>query len=308
MENPIFVIGLPRSGSTLWENIIAESPEVLRLAEMLFLTPWKKDFRYFLRKHVGSLSREQNVARMVDLILSKRGLDGIKASFWRFENIGAIKKHGFREALIEGIIGSERSLGSIFKTLLEKITQFSGYKRCCVAFPVYPNHVPNLIEWYPACRIVHVTRDPRAIAASKTNDPSGTAVLIKRYPHLKWVIRRMMILFVVVQYIWTSRLHAKFKPYDNYMLFHYEDLLVNPEGTIRELCDFIGVEFVASMLEPKEGMPSSITGKRYAGISTRAAMHWKRVLSRFEKLMVTWLTRSSMKRFDFDPETHPIYR
>ena len=90
MEKPIFVIGLPRSGSTLWENIIAKNSEICRLAEMLFLTPWKKDFRYFLNNYIGNLEKEENIERLLEKVIEKKVYKGITGSFWRFEKFDFI--------------------------------------------------------------------------------------------------------------------------------------------------------------------------------------------------------------------------
>lgn len=307
MDNPIFVVGLPRSGSTLFENIISMNPKVLLLGEVLFLTPWRKDFRYFLKKQVGDLRDERNIEKMLDLIFSDEYVPGITGSFWRFRHIDAGKNIGLRKELFLKIKSSDKSLESIFKIIIAETTRFSGLPRCCVAFPVYANHVPELMRWYPNCKIIQVTRDPRGIAISKTNDPTGAALMIKEYPHARFFIRKMMILFVIIQYIWVSKLHCKYKNLKNYALFRYEDLLVSPEEEIRKICAFAEIEFIPEMLNPRVDHPSSVTGEKQQGFKKKSASHWKKVITPFERMVVTLLTRRSMKRFDYDPKTHPIY-
>jgi sulfotransferase family protein len=307
MEKPIFVIGLPRSGSTLLENIIARNPEIFRLAEMLFLSPWRKDFRYFLKTSVGDLTIDKNVKKMVDLIFSPRIISGLTGSFWRFENIRAFNEPMLKEQVYHKLLRSDKTLGSIFKILIEEITRYNGYSRCSVAFPVYPSHFLKLVEWYPKCKVIYITRDPRAIAMSKTNDPTGTAIRIKKYPRLRFFIRKVMILFVIVQYVWASKIHSKFKGNENYSLIRYEDLVLEPEMVIKELCKFCEIEFSSKMLDPDEGMPSSITGIKYKGINKKNASNWESIISPIEKFVITSITMSSTKRFGFDPKNHPVY-
>jgi len=310
MENPIFIVGLPRSGSTLWLNIFAQNPDIHRMGEMLYLTPWRKDFRYFLRKHVADLSSEKNIDKMIDLIFSRKWIPGITGSFW-YHDIGKVMDPELKKILKNKLLKSDKSLESIFKILIEEITRFSGYDRCCVKFPVYVNHVPDLLQWYPDCKIIHITRDPRAMAMSRTNDPGGTAAKIKKHPHLKYFIRKIMIFFVIVQYIWTSKLHCKYKKFKNYKLFRYEDLLSEPERVIKELCEFAEIDFVPEMVEPQKGQhehqPSSITGKRQKSFDKKAASRWMTVISPFEKWLITLLTKQSMKRFEYDPKSHPVF-
>lgn len=311
MKDPIFIIGLTRSGSTLWHNIIAMNPDICRLAEMHYLTPWRKDFRDFV-KHIGDLSVDSNISKMVDIMFSGANLPGIASPFWRFDKVMAIEHPDFIKEVYNRLIASDRSIASIFKVLIEEITRYSGYDQCCVKFPVWVNHIPTLMEWYPNCRIVHIIRDPRAVAMSKTNDPSGTALLNEKYPRWKFVIRKIMIFWVVAQYIWASKVHAKVANRSNYRLFRYEDLLSSPEETIRDLYDFIGFEFDPTVVNLNDGVhehqKSSLTGIRQKNINKKVAMGWMNKISSFEKRSVNLLTRMSMKRFDYDPDNHPVYR
>jgi len=207
---------------------------------------------------------------------------------------------------------SDRTLGAIARILIEKITEFSDYERPCVKFPADVGHIPELVQWFPDCKIMHITRDPRAMAMSKTNDPSGTALSILEHPRLAWPIRKIAVWFVISQYRWTARLHARFKDLGNYRLFRYEDLLAQPEKVLRELCEFIGTDFTEDMLEPQKGrhehQPSSLTGKQQKAFDVNAAIRWQTRIPAFDKWLITTLTRASMKQMGYNPETHPIFR
>jgi len=88
MKPPIFIVGLHRSGSTLWHNLVAMCPGVMRLTEPRFLSPPRhKDFRFFLKTQGADLSSDQDIDTMVKLCFSKTGLPGLEAAFWRFEGI-----------------------------------------------------------------------------------------------------------------------------------------------------------------------------------------------------------------------------
>lgn len=276
------------------------------MGEMHFLTPWRKDFRYFCRKEVGDLSIEKNIGKMIDLIFSNETIRGITGSFWKLD-IERVNDDNLKKKLYNKILESDRSLGSIFKILIEEISNFSGYNKCCMKFPVYVNQIPQLLRWYPKCKIIHITRDPRAMAISRTNDPAGTRKKIRRHPRMSYIIKKMMLFFVVVQYIWTSKTHYKYKKIENYALFRYEDLLVDPEKFIMELCDFAKLDYDPRMIDPNEGQISSITGRQAKGFDKKAGVRWKKVISPFEKWAITLLTKRSMERFGYDPKTHPIY-
>jgi hypothetical protein len=206
------------------------------------------------------------------------------------------------------LLSTDRSLKEIFKALIEEACEVRGHQKCMVKFPVHVSQTSQLRNWYPEVPIIHITRDPRAIAASKTNDPGGTGGLIEKWPWMKYPLRVASEAFVVFQYNMAAKIHEKSKNSDNYQLFSYEDLMADPEGTIRRLCDFAGLKWSPSMLQPKLGQPSSITGIRRGGIDAKSAERWKNVLSKTEIKVITDLTRSGRARYNFDPGTHAVYQ
>ena len=313
MNDPIFIIGLHRTGSTLWHNLIAMCPGVMRLTETRFLGPGRqRDFRYFLRTQVADLSRDVNIDRMLDLCFSKASPPGLDGAFWRFENIEAAKNPELRREIFRRIRQSDRSLGAIARIFIEEVTRFSGCERACVKFPVDTAHIPELLEWFPGCKIMHITRDPRAIAMSKTNDPSGTAIKVFRHPRLAWLIRKLSVWFVIAQYRQTARAHSRFRHLGNYKLFRYEDLLAEPEKTLRSLCEFIGLDFTQDLLHPEAGhhehQRSSLTGTQRKAFDPTTAVRWQDVIPAFDKWLITNLTKRSMRTLGYDPATHPIFR
>lgn len=313
MKPHIFIVGLHRAGSTLWHNVIAMCPEIMRLTDPSFLGDWRrKDFRYFLTTQVGDLASDQNVDKMVQLCFAKNQLPGLDSTFWRFENIEQASDPMLKREISHRIKQSDRSLGAIARILIEEVTRFGGCDRACVKFPVDVGHIPELLEWFPDCKIMHITRDPRAMAMSKTNDPSGTAIKVLRHPRLAWIIRKLSVWFVIAQYWRTARVHRRFRNLGNYKMFRYEDLLAEPEKTLRNLCKFIDVEFNGDLLHPEKGIhqhqPSSLTGQQRKAFDPSAAVRWQRMISPIDKWLITTLTKRNMKTLEYDPNTHPIFR
>lgn len=313
MRPPIFIVGPHRSGSTLWHNLISMCPGVMRLTDPRFLGEGRhKDFNYFLNTRADDLSIDENVDAMVEMCFSKRNLPGLDSTFWRFENIEVIKNPELKKDISGRIKRSDRSLGAIAKIFIEEITRWGGCSRACVKFPVDLGHISELLQWFPDCKIVHITRDPRAVAMSKRNDPAGTAIKVTKHPGFAWLIRRLAAWFVIAQYRRTAQIHMRFKHLTNYRLFRYEDLLAEPEKVLKGLCEFIEVDFTEDLLHPETGrhehQRSSLTGKQRKAFDASAAIRWQTIIPAFDKWLITTLTKGSMKRMDYDPESHPIFR
>ena len=119
-NTPVFIIGLPRSGSTLWSHVMSKHPETAVFAEMHFLEPWHKDFRYLMRQ-VGDLSDEQNVRSLVGKLFSEPPAAGLGRGphFWR--SIRNLEDAGLADAILQRILASEnRGIGFLFRTIIEE--------------------------------------------------------------------------------------------------------------------------------------------------------------------------------------------
>jgi hypothetical protein len=289
------------------------APGTLRLAEARFLGPARqKDFRYFLDSQIGTLSDDRNVDKMVDICFSRHHVSGLDGALWKWVGIGFVDDPALHQAISKGIKASDRSLGAIARVFIEQLTLFSGCSRACLKFPLDARYIPELMEWFPEGKVIHITRDPRGLAMSKSNDPSGTGPLVQRHPYLVWPIRKAALAVVISNYRLSAKMHRQLKGRPNYQLFRYEDLLAEPEKTLRELCEFIETDFLDDMLQPQKGkhehQPSSLTGKQQKAFDPEAAIRWQRVISPFDNFLIVSATRSSMRELGYDPATHPIFR
>lgn len=312
-SEPIFIVGPHRAGSTLWHNVIAMSPGILRLGDARFLgRPGQKDFRYFLQTQVGDPPHDDCIDKMVELCFSRSRIPGLDGSLWRFKNLQIVVQPEFRRSVSEQVKKSNRTLGAIVQVIIGELTRFSHCSRACVKFPVYIRYIPELMRWFPDGKVVHITRDPRGLAMSKSNDPSGTSLMVDRHPSIAWLIRKAALSLVVLQYRLSAKVHRRMRGLENYRLFRYEDLLAEPENTLRDLCSFIGIAFSEDMLQPQKGrhehQPSSLTGKQQKAFDAKAAIRWQQVISPVDNFFITLLTRSSMDRLGYDPGRHPIFK
>ena len=302
LQPPIFIVGLPRTGNTLWARILANHPDVAAFGEMHFLTPWRRDFRYLLRQ-IGDLSNDANVQYLVQKLFAEEPVAGIARGNYFWKQIRSLQSKGLRQALETRLLQSnDRSIGLIFKSLIEEATRCRERRRAVVRLPVFPAYILELMQWWPDAKIIHISRDPCGLAASKTNDPGGIGRLKQIYPWLSPILPLAGKSFAIIQYIWTSRAHAKVSAQQNYRLYFYEDLVARPDSTVRDLCNFCNLEFAERMLHPEAGQASSTTGQRSAGFDPERAYGWTKVLSKRESKLIRLLTRKSMRRFGYDPD------
>jgi hypothetical protein len=102
--------------------------------------------------------------------------------------------------------------------------------------PLYVSFIEPIATLFPETRFVHLIRDGRDTVLAYLERDKGPADVAEGAFH--WRLR-------------VSRGHASGirLGLDRYREFHYEDLIDDPEATVRAICDFLGLEFHLAMLD-----------------------------------------------------------
>ncbi|MFH1656598.1 MAG: sulfotransferase [Candidatus Nealsonbacteria bacterium] len=93
----------------------------------------------------------------------------------------------------------------------------------------------ELLELIPEAKIIHIYRDPRDVIFSLSKQRWAPKDLKKTINYYKDIIE-----------LWFS-IKSKLNP-DSYYEFKFEDLIEFPEKNIRNLCDFIGLDYEPNMI------------------------------------------------------------
>ncbi len=288
-NGPIFIVGLHRTGSTLLKNMLNNNPEICMLPDELHLWtiyPWEIDIHTFWYK--GTIKNKKHIDDCLNFLFSKQ----MSGAFW--------KKY-----LVEEGITKEEILEALYNkkglTCIDIATQiFIIYKnKICkkklwgAKYPVHIAGLKLLEKWYPNGKIIHLTRDPRAIYISKSNDEASRRRK-KEHHYLATFYNLFLIFLISFEYRISAIQHKKYNGRDNYILIKYEDLVSNPQSTIKEICDFLELPYTENMLYAS-GKPSSLTGKIKEGTDISRIYKWKYVIKPWEKLLIDILTRRSRK-------------
>lgn len=285
LNKPIFIVGLHRTGSTLLKNMLNLNRNIaMATDEMDFSDPWHRTFSDDF-KEFDDLNNDWNVKKLVDFIYT----GNIHGTFWKeYGSLDISQKEIF-----ERVIKTDRSLKNIITILLDEYRLKEKKVRVGVKYPLHFSRINILCDWYPDCKIIFLTRDPRAICASKVNDEE-TRRRKKKLRLLSPFIHYVTLLFFILEYNWSARVYQKYKNHSNFYKIRYEDLIINPDNYIKEICDFCEVGFYKNMLNAF-GKPSSFTGKIKKGVNVSRVFRWEKRLHKFDKCLITFLTKKSMK-------------
>ena len=241
---PSFIVGCPRSGTTLLAALCDRHSEIAATPESHFFSRFCKSLPRRERYSAEDLARrfaESQYTR--DLNLSS-GL------------------------LLERIGNREVALADFYRLALDAFARSNHKRRSIEKTPEHLHHVDQILDWYPEARIVCIVRDGRDTALSLRNMPWSTTPL-RHYAAL-W--RESAIAALRCQRKWP----------DQFLTIRYEDLLGNAQESLAGVMSFLGVNFEAGQLDPARGtgvVPGwemQVKKNVFSEIDPSRAYAWKR--------------------------------
>lgn len=258
------------------KTMLAASPELDFVDELFLLCPrWlHPDLATKIRREVGDLKANGALERLMTLLYSGRPYGW----FWSVAE-RELDKDLLREELAAGPL----DLRSILLAVMRTHSRSRGKHGIGAKFPTHYSSTPRLLEWFPGCRLIHTTRDPRAVYASQAakHTKQGQGTLRAAYGRFRQFVH------INIQVTWTARLHRQLRHRPDYQLVRYEDVINDPETQLRRVCEFVGVPFDSQMLLPNQYGSSFKEIKGGHGIARSSLGRWRTELAP--------LTRAAMR-------------
>lgn len=256
MEPPVIIVGAPRSGTSLLSRIIGRNPAIAVPRESHFydtFLPWIA--------HYGDLRRPRNRERLLRDILETPRLRR-----W-------IPRVDGRAALARIEANGRFDLNGIVAGIMEAWTEAQGKSRWGEKTPHHLFFADHILKGFPAASFVHIVRDGRDVAVSWKKARFGPKHV---YPAARrWSEHLAM----------ARRLEARLGP--KFFELRYEDLLRDPETIVRQLCEFLRVEYLPQMLSPDPSYADYSADARNRANLPKAVLagntgRWRQMLSRRE--------------------------
>lgn len=210
MDSPFFIVASARSGTTFLRLTLNAHPDIAVPPESRFITElYQGEDEVETDRFVTSLG---NHKRFQAWGLS---IDEVR------EEIGGRVRMPYAEAI-----------ACAYRAYALK----EGKTRWGDKTPRYVEHIPLLVKLFPDARFVHLVRDGRNVALSYSHVDFGPKTVAKAAE------------------LWARRVSAGIRdgralPAGRYIEIRNEDLRDDPEGEVKDVCDFLGVGFDAAMFD-----------------------------------------------------------
>jgi hypothetical protein len=236
--NPyVFIVGCPRSGTTLLHRLADAHPLLAIVHETLWIPG-------FYERRVGLAANGDVTPALLPRLVEHR----------RFKHLEIAPEELERMLAADGPLPYARFVTA----LLDRFGAARGKPLVGDKSPGYVRNMPVLHELFPHARFVHLIRDGRDVCMSAVNWRKADRVF---GGYATWPQDR-----ITTAALWWERSvrlgreSGRALGPELYAEVRYEDLVADPEGECRRLCHFLGVEFDAAMLRFHEGRTRALPG------------------------------------------------
>jgi hypothetical protein len=266
-SGPVFIVGAPRSGTTLLLEMVNRHPDIWLCEETYFL-----HFVWERRRRLGDLRDAAARRRLVDAYLATK----------------RIRQQGVDLAQLAAALMEEgTSCEAFVESLMRFCARARGRTRYGEKTPDHARRADVLCDLFPECTLIHLVRDPRDVVASLLRMPWGDRSVLAN----------------TRQWLDCQRGALGVRERPGYLRIVYEDLVADPEAELPRLCEFAGLRFEPAMLEAggEAGANRWWLERARGDVDRTRAMRWKRELTATQAALVEWLAGDTMRELGYVP-------
>lgn len=260
----IFVVGNSRSGTTMMGRLLGNNPEVFMFRELHFFE------QLWLPEDAPELLGRADAVQLAATLLS-------------IQRIGYAERRDIKpwleeaEELVKALSPDQYYPTSIYKHFLTSEAEKEGGRIPLEQTPRNVFYLEQVYKVFPRALVVEMVRDPRDVLLSKRHKWKRAFYSATKRPFWTAILAWANYQPYLTPRLWVSAVNAakKFANGDGYIRVRYEDLLADPEQTVRHICAAAGITFDQSMLlVPQVGSSSKIDSAEM-GIAARNREKWR---------------------------------
>ena len=285
----IFITGNSRTGTSMVSKILGKNKLIYGFKELHFF-----EQLWYPGKNADKLTKEEAIELFSELIsLQRQGSYANRTPKKFYEEA----RNYFQSRIYEPVAAPH-----IFMHYLLYESRLHNKQIPCEQTPRNLFFIDEILSYYPDAKIVCMMRDVRDVLLSQKYKWKLRSMGYKGMP-IKEVIRAWFNYHpITTSKLWNSCAEEIINSMakKNVYLLRFEELLKNPEQKIKELCDFLNVEFHQSMLLIPRVGSSLPHDQKGLGIDKNRTGHFLKELTSTEIYLCQKITAQYMKKFSYE--------
>ncbi len=279
-KNPIFIVGMPRSGTTLMRSLLSAHPNITISPETHFCKNWFKPYRHL----------DLNQPEQLEI-------------FWQaLSNSKMFASFGLDAEKTRTNLLANRNINhqTVLTILLQSYAQKMPKPRWGEKTPDHYQYLDIVFKWYPDAQVIWMLRDPRSVSASLISKKWASSYVDVHA--CKWCDN-------------VEKFRQRWSKDERIMLVKYESLVQEPELEMSRICHFLGEEYSPLIISDNNKSPSILGLKNsndesvqevLAPVHKMALEKWRTNLSSYQIGVVEHLTRNEMIEQGYEPVTNQL--
>lgn len=277
-SEPIFVVGMGRSGTTMLRLMLHRHSRVAMLSETWFGTRvWDRRWGFPMRCPIEPF-RSQLLDSFIRL-LNDKGRSDFPLDF-----------RAYRRRVLEGPVSLSRFLSELGAVWSEQ----EGKPEWGEKTPLHVFYLNVLVKMFPSMRAIHIVRDPRDVASSLMEapfTPVGDPVSFA--------------------FEWNRTIRAADESKGEgvrIVTIRYEDLVRYPEATLQRICKSLGLAFESDMLAFHEVAGSYAPKQSWMKgvgqpLNESSVGRWRGNIGKGDVALIEAITKDGMTTFGYERVT-----
>lgn len=262
--SPVFLVGCPRSGTTLLRDLLRSHP--------LLTIPGESHFIPDFYRAYGDPQNPWEAERLAARILG---------TFWIGRWHLPLEPGDFRDC---------RTFRETVERLYETWARLEGKRQWGDKTPHYVLHMPLLARLFPEARFVHIYRDGRDVALSwlkKRYEPQNLYAAIEQWSFM----------------VTTGMRDGRRLGPERYFEVRYETLISETEAVMRKVCRLLGLPWDAAVLRPnrsQRGTAGVTAGPPPAEVKSRNSEKWKTEMAREDRQLAESVAGETLAQLGYE--------
>ena len=232
IDKPIFIIGMPRSGTTLLYGLLAQHEDLAWFSKKTFLDILSPEFKnfFYIRRRIFEMRGFPYPRMAFDYAMFNSNNPPVEMGFAYTQAFPGNWDEKIAETKLE-----------ILKTMITETIRKDTRKRFLSKTPFNSIRIGVLKKAFPDCKFIHIVRNPVAVVNSllkrSVENPSGyIGIPLKsgNYENLTSLQKHALQWKQVIEDIMETKKEAG----SDFFQVKYEDLVSLPEKYLDEITDF----------------------------------------------------------------------